>query len=369
MKASAPGKLFLSGEWAVLELGNPGMVAAVNKCVWVDIEEANEISVSVDDFKISDARGEFRNGKFEWASELTDEQREKLIFCRGAIEAALRYLGEFKPFRIRSWGEMSQLEVDGEMKKIGFGSSAASVVAFVSGILKINGRDIESREVRDIIYKLSTIAHYFAQGKVGSAFDVAASVYGGIFVYKRFDPKWLVSQMESGRPVKEIVEQDWPGFEVEELEIPEGFDLLVGWTRGSASTSAMVKQMNGFKEQNPEEYRRLFDQIADLVRELVPLWKAGNKERILECLRKNEDYLRELGEKSGVNIETPELMKLSEVANRAGGAGKLSGAGGGDCGIAVCFEPDVAEKIEKAWQEAGLYLVDAKVDHQGIKIE
>ena len=367
LKVSAPGKLFLSGEWSVLEVGNPGIVTAVDKRVWVEIEESQGISVSVDDFGIKDAGGEFKEGKFEWAHGLTDEQKEKLMFCRGAIEAALNYLGEFKPFRIRSWGEMSQLEVDGEMKKIGFGSSAASVVAFVSGILKLHGKDIESREVKDVIYKLSTIAHYFAQGKVGSAFDVAASTYGGVFVYKRFDPKWLAGQMEAKKPVKEIVGQDWPGFEVEELKIPEGFDLLVGWTRGSASTSAMVKQMNGFREKNPGEYKRLFGRIANLVRELVPAWKSGDREAILEKLRRNEDCLRELGEKSGVNIESPELRKLSEVANQAGGAGKLSGAGGGDCGIGVCFDSGVAEKIKQGWSQAGLYLVDARVDYSGTK--
>ncbi len=369
MKISAPGKLFLSGEWGVLEIGNPGIVTAVNKRVWVDIEDAPEISVSVDDFAIRDARGEFRDGRFGWSGELTDEQKGKLKLCGGAIEAALSYLGEYRAFRIRSWGEMSQLEVSGEMKKIGFGSSAASVVAFVSGVLKHNGMDVETRESRDVIYKLSTIAHYFAQGKVGSAFDVAASTYGGVFVYKRFDPKWLVSQIESGRPIREIVEQDWPGFEVEKLEIPAGLELLVGWTKGSASTSAMIKQMNGFSEQNPEEYKRLFDQIANLVGELIPVWKSGDRKGILEHLKKNEDYLRELGEKSGVNIETPELRKLSEIANQDGGAGKLSGAGGGDCGIAVCFGPEVAERIRQDWSESGLYIVDAMMDNQGVKAE
>ncbi|MCK4714989.1 MAG: phosphomevalonate kinase, partial [Candidatus Aenigmarchaeota archaeon] len=154
--------------------------------------------------------------------------------------------------------------------------------------------------------------------------------------------------------------------EVEELETPEGFDLLVGWTRGSASTSAMVKQMNGFKAESPEEYKRLFDQIANLVRELIPVWKNSDRERILQYLRRNEDYLRELGEKTGVNIETPELRKLSEVANQAGGAGKLSGAGGGDCGIAITFSPDISEKIKQGWEESGLYLVDARMDKKGV---
>ena len=367
MKVSAPGKLFLSGEWSILEMGNPGLVTAVDKRVWVEIEESDVISVSVDDFRIDDARGGFREGKFEWKGELTDEQRDKLKFCKGAIEAALNYLGEHKPFRIRSWGEMSQLEVDGEMKKLGFGSSAASVVAFVSGILKYHGKDIESREIKDVIYKLSTIAHYFVQGKVGSAYDVAASTYGGVFVYKRFDPKWVVEKMESGTSVKEIVSKEWPGFEVEELDIPEGLDLLIGWTKDSASTSVMVKQMNGFRADKPDEYKRLFDQLANLVRELIPIWKSGDRERILQTLRKNEDYLRELGERTGVNIETPALRTLSEVANQAGGAGKLSGAGGGDCGIAVTFDSSISEKIKSGWKDAGLYVVDARMDREGVK--
>ena len=367
MKVSAPGKLFLSGEWSVLEMGNPGIVTSVDKRVIVDIEDSDEISVSIDDFKISDAKGEFDSGKFSWKGDLTDEQKDKLKFCKGAIEAALNYLGEYKPFKIRSWGEMSQLEVDGEMKKIGFGSSAASVVAFVSGILAHNGRDIETREMKDVIYKLSTIAHYFVQGKVGSAFDVAASTYGGVFVYTRFDPKWLVEKMESGASVKDIVGSNWPGYSVEELSIPDDFDLVIGWTKGSASTSAMVKQMMGYKAENPEEFKRLFDQIAGLVKELVPAWKSGERENILELLRKNEDYLRELGEKTGVNIETDELKNLSEIANRNGGAGKLSGAGGGDCGIAVTFDREVSERIKKEWQESGLFIVDAKMSKTGVK--
>ncbi len=367
MKASAPGKLLLSGEWAVLEVGNPAIVTAVDKRVWAEIEANEEISVFLDDFNIRDARGDFREGKFEWTGALTDDERDRLKFCRGAIEACLNYLGnDYRPFWIRSWGEMSQLMVDGQMKKIGFGSSAASVVAFVGAILRFHGMDITKRDTRNIIYKLSTIAHYFVQGKVGSAFDVAASTYGGVFVYTRFDPKWLAERMEAGDSVREIVEQDWPGLSVEELGIPKGFDLLVGWTRDSASTSAMVKDMNVFKQMNREEYERLFRQIAELVREVIPAWKEGEREKILELLRKNEEHLRELGEKSRVNIETPSLRKLSEAANQAGGAGKLSGAGGGDCGIAVSFDPRTSERIRDTWKETGLFVVDARMDPQGV---
>ena len=369
LEVSAPGKLFLSGEWSVLEVGNPGIVAAVNKRVHAEIEEADGFSLTIDDFRIKDLPFSLENGEVKFGRELSEYEKEKLVFPKASIETAVRYLGGTKPFRLRSWGEMSQIEVDGEARKIGFGSSAASVVSFIAGILSLNGFDIGERRTKDVIYKLSTIAHYFAQGKVGSAFDVAASTYGGVFVYKRFDPKWLMTQFEEGKSVKEIAESEWPEFLVEELEIPEGFRLDIAWTGESASTSAMVKQMNVFKKQNPEEYKRLFDQIANLVRDSIPAWKNGDREKILENLRKNEEYLRELTEKTGVNIETPELRKLSEIANRHGAAGKLSGAGGGDCGIAVSFDEEVSRKLREAWKEAGFHPIDATIDYEGVRVE
>lgn len=367
MQISAPGKLFLSGEWAVLELGNPGLVTAVNKRVFCEIEENEEITITVDDFNINGILADFDDKLL--LNNASQEEHEKLKFMKGAIETVLKYLDEYKKFKIRSWGEMSQIEIDGEQRKIGFGSSAAAVVATVAGLLAFHDHDITKRETKDVIYKLSTIAHYFAQGKVGSAFDVAASTYGGVFVYKRFDPKWLEQAIESGKSVKWIVESDWPGFYVEELTIPEDFRLEIGWTKESASTSEMVKQMKEFKEKNREEYNRIYSDIGNLVRDVIRFWKAHDKENIIKTLRKNEDYLRELGEKSGVNIETPALKSLAELANKVGGAGKLSGAGGGDCGIAVVFDDAKAEAIRKKWKDNGFYLIDATIDKNGVRKE
>ncbi|MCD6478716.1 MAG: phosphomevalonate kinase [Candidatus Diapherotrites archaeon] len=365
----APGKLFISGEWAILEVGNPGIVAAVDKKIFVEVNESSDefIHISIKDFGIEDLKARFDGSALQFEKELSEKEKKDTLFMRAAIEAVLKYLPEAKPFEIKSWGEETTVNVGGEIKKVGFGSSAASVVATVASLLKFHGEEIKSREVKDKIYKLATIAHYLAQGKVGSAFDVAASTYGGIFVYKRFDPKWLMKQFDEGKNVSNIVESDWPGFYVEPLEIPSDFELVVGWTKESASTSAMVKQMYAWREDNEEEYKRLFDQIAELVEELIVAWKNKDKEKILELLRKNEDYLRELGQKSGVNIETETLKLLSEIANKNGGAGKLSGAGGGDCGIAIAFDKEIAENIKKEWKENGISVINVKLSLEGVK--
>lgn len=368
---SAPGKLFLSGEWAVLQVGNPGIVTAVNKRVFADVKKSGDeyIHITIDDFGITDVKAVFDGNVLSFEGDLPAQQQRELIFIKGAIETALNYLGVCRPFAIRSWGEMSQITVGGQTKKVGFGSSAAAVVATIAGVLAFNGVTISSRTTKDKIYKMAAMAHYFAQGKLGSAFDVAASTYGGIFVYQRFDPDWLMKEIEARKSVKEIVDANWKAFSVEELEIPDGFELLIGWTKEPASTSAMVKQMGEFQKQHHLEHARLYTQIADLVREEIMYWKKKDTARILSCLRKNEEYLRELGEKSGVPIETPELRKLSETANSAGAAGKLSGAGGGDCGIAISFDPTVSAQVRKKWREQGLYLIDATIDPDGVRVE
>ena len=366
--SSAPGKLFFSGEWAVLEVGNPGLVVSVDKRVHVELEKADEISISVEDFDIKEAKAKFEDGEIEFSG-VTQGEKDKLKFTKYALESVLSYVEDYEPFKMNSWGELSQIRVDGELKKIGFGSSASSTVATIAGILSMNGYDVTDKDVRDKIYKLGAIAHYLAQGKVGSGFDIAASTYGGVFVYQRFDPDWLIEQMDSGKSIREIVEMDWPSFRAEPLEVPEDFELSIGWTGESASTSDMIRQMHNFRDSHPDEYDRLYGEIADLVEKEAEAWNSGDKEKALELLQKNEEILRELGEKSGVNIETPELKELSEIAREKGGAGKLSGAGGGDCGIGVCFSKDTRIDIEEAWEEAGLKVLDASIAREGVQVE
>ncbi|HLD49108.1 MAG TPA: phosphomevalonate kinase [archaeon] len=365
MHISAPGKLMLPGEWAVLEVGNPCIVAAVNRRSHANIEKSDKIRIVLKDYDI-DLTASY-DGKQLIFKSIDEKQKEKIIFIKGAIEAALAFLGKSSAFKITTRNDDTEIIVDGQQKKIGFGTSAAAVVAVVSAILTFNGFDISQRKNKDIIYKLSAIAHFFAQGKVGSAFDVAASTYGGAVLYRRFDSKWLSEEMQS-KSVKEIAEEHWPHFSAENLPIPEGFVMLIGWTKESASTSAMIKQMDAFKISEAAEYKRIYDEIANLLKDLVPAWRVGEEKDIFYLINKNELLLRELTEKSGVPIETADLRKLSEIAARHG-AGKLSGAGGGDCGIAICFSEANAEKIKEEWKKAGLYIVDAEIDEEGVRAE
>lgn len=376
---SAPGKLFIAGEWAILELGNPGIVSSIDRKVFVEIKEIEDkeknIYITLDEIGAKGIKSKFDNNTLNFINNLSEYEKEYIKFVKTAIEVALQYINNFKAFEIKTWGKGTSFLIDKEIIKIGFGSSAACVVATIASILKLHGYDITSEEAKEKIYKLATIAHYLAQGKLGSGFDVAASTYGGIFVYYRFDPLWLLEKIdikngkiEYKEDLREIVKKRWPCFKIEKLNIPKDFHLLVGWTGEKASTTEMIKKMNEWRKKGGEdEYKRICNEIKHLIEDLIEAWKKEEKEKIIELIRKNEDYLRYLGEKSGVPIETEKLRKLVEISNSLGAAGKLSGAGGGDCGIAISFSSKVLEKIRIAWKEAGIHALDISLEKDGVK--
>ena len=81
-----------------------------------------------------------------------------------------------------------------QVNKTGLGSSAALITSLTSALLVHFG--VITRESitgdgddasRKLAHNLAQFVHCFAQGKVGSGFDVSAAVFGSQ-VYTRFDP-------------------------------------------------------------------------------------------------------------------------------------------------------------------------------------
>ena len=369
IKVSAPGKLCIAGEWAVLEKGNPMIAVAVEKRVFAKIKKSKDrhTYISIRDFKIKNLKALFVDKKLNFEKKLNKKEKKDTLFIKIAIESALSYLNEAGFLKIETWREKAILTKTKQIKKVGFGTSAASVVATTAGIFKFYGKNIKTKASKEKIYKLSTISHYLAQGKVGSGFDTAASTFGGLFVYKRFDPEWLKDQFEKEKSIKEIVDIKWPSFYFRRIKQPKDFNLLVGWTQKTSSTSKMVKDLYHWKEENKLEYEKIIKAIKNLVKKLIIAFQSNHKEKIINLIRKNEEYLKKLGNKSGVNIETKTLALLSKIANENGGAGKLSGAGGGDCGIAVIFDKGKIKKIKKEWKKDKIYFIETKLSKEGIR--
>jgi phosphomevalonate kinase len=371
VKVSAPGKICIAGEWAVLKKGNPAIVAAINKRIYAETEESRDgfFYISIKDFGIKKLKASLRGGKLVFVKKLSEEEKKNLLFIKSSIEAAVKYLDKVQPFHITTWSEKVISKIKKEEVSVSIGSSAASVVSIIGSLLKFHGKDIERKDSKGKIYKLAAIAHYLGQGKIGSGFDIASSTFGGFIAYKRFDPEWLLKQLRKNKDLSEVVGMRWPELLIEPLYVPEGMNLLVGWTGFPSSTPKMVKKMNQWRDNNKKDYVRIFNKIGDLVEELIEVWKEEDKDKILKLIKKNRIYLRELGESSGINIETKELRELSDIVDSYGGAGKLSGAGGGDCGFAITFNQESIIKIAKAWEKSNITPINIQLSKEGIKKE
>ncbi len=306
-------------------------------------------------------------------------QVQKLRFkpCFIAIQNSLQFLSEqgaaIKPFELTVISEISNvndLAMPGHSKfsfcKPGLGSSAAVVVAVCKAILKFHDFDTDSVKNVDLIFKLACISHYLAFGKLGSGFDVACSTYQKPIIYSRFDPEWLKSKLELkvasklgskaefGQKISDIIFADWPNLEIKEIKMPEKLRVLIGFTGCSASTHKMIEKMHKFRQENLVQYKKIMESINSVVCKLVSALKCCDQVKIIDLINKNRDLLAQLSIESGIELETQELKKLVGIAQRYGAAAKLSGAGGGDCGIAVCFDKVAVKKISDEWNCVGI---------------
>jgi len=366
IKISAPGKLMLSGEWSVLENGIPCIVLAVDKKVRAQIEEAEEITVNLKDFKI-ETKATLIGVKISF-----EKENEILLFTKHAIETALKYIQakglKLKKFRLETDSDISLVEFNSEKMKVGFGSSGAAVVAIIGAVLKLHNISIADDKAKEKLFKLAIMAHYFAQGKIGSGFDVCASTFGGAIQYRRFDAEWLTEQLKI-KSVLDVVDAKWPGLEIMRIELPYDFNLMVGFTGKSASTKELVMKIREFKKENPNEYKKIISGIQKVTDGLVFALEQNDHEEIKLLIDENAMLLRMLSNESGANLEIQEHLKMQRIASSNGCAAKFSGAGGGDCSVGIAFNPELAARVKREWKEAGLMPIETSVSEKGVTEE
>jgi phosphomevalonate kinase len=304
MTEFAPGKIIFAGEWAVLEPENCAIVFALNRGVFASVKESDKILIP-----------------------------KNSIFVKSAVDVVGAILPQ-KKFSLTIKSDISKITLsNGKRIKAGLGSSAAVVVAVIKVLLKFYG----IKAAKKLVFKLSAIAHYLAQGGIGSCIDVAASTYGGALLYSCFDHDWLSDKLKKFS-ICEIVALDWPRLKISTIKVPKNMKIYLGFAGKSASTPDLIKKMAEFKEKNKETYHKICFQISQVVRDLASEMNNGRQQKIIALINQNRFLLQKLSKESGIDLETKILKKMCDDAVReAGVAAKFSGAGGGDCAIAVSF--------------------------------
>jgi phosphomevalonate kinase len=91
--------------------------------------------------------------------------------------------------------------------------------------------------------------------------------------------------------------------------------------------------------------------------------EQGDDQALLRQVGDARRLLAALDDEVGLGIFTPRLTALCDAAEAVGGAAKPSGAGGGDCGIALLDATAEAEisLLREKWTAAGLLPVPISI--------
>ncbi|MFX3617818.1 MAG: phosphomevalonate kinase [Sporolactobacillus sp.] len=350
--ARAPGKIYIAGEYAVIEPGYPAIIAAVDQFVTVKVEKRE-----------SGGRIQSANAQtfpLNWTRKgnqlIIDDRDNPFQFILSAVERTEQYIKAMgKPLAYYQLTVSSDLDrKDG--KKYGLGSSAAVTVATVNALLAYYGIQAD----RQTVFKLAALAHLSVQGN-GSCGDIAASVYGGWIAYSSFDRQWLSQAIHSGREWLDLLARDWPGLSVRPLTLPPSLRLFVGWTGIPASTYRLVDKVEQAKHGQREAYQRFLARSKACVNQMIAGFQTEHAAAIQSGIRQYRQILRQLSELCGLSIETEKLQQLCDIAERYGGSAKSSGAGGGDCGILLADRAARTEQIRKEWDKQGILLLGIHV--------
>lgn len=349
ISVKAPGKLFIAGEYAVTHPDYTAILIAVDRFITLSIEKSTEKgSIAI-----------YGDAPVSWTRDnekiLLEKEDNRFSYILSAINTVERYeRGLNKSLSYYNINVESELESENGIK-YGLGSSAAVTVAAVSALL--NYYHIGFTE--ETLFKLSALANISINSN-GSCGDIAVCVYGGWIAYTAFDREWVLDKLKT-LTVKELLKLEWPYLKIERLTPPKELNLAIGWTGAPSSTANLVHKVRNRSLHNGYTYDKFLKDSKICIEGMVDAFKDGNIEEIQRQIRRNRELLVKIGDELGVEIETPKLKKLCDIAQKYNGSAKTSGAGGGDCGIAVFNGAYDLDSLTKEWEKWGIIYLPLKV--------
>jgi phosphomevalonate kinase len=301
---SAPGKLFLCGEYAVL-WGGTARIAAVGPRTegFVRRRADRQVHLVLEQGRLV---GQATPVGVNWGGEVP----EGFSFAARTVDEALRVHGRealgFELLLAPSPGAP-----DG--RKLGLGGSARSCVLAAEACRFVLDETFDA-------LKLALLAHGKAQQLQGSGGDVAAIFAGGVVRYRRYDLQPLVAASGSGA-LGATLAQSAP-VELWRLPSPRVY-LSYAFAQKSASTRVLISEVE--RSLGAEGRKRFVDASDSLGERLERGLLEGRFEWVAEAAQELEALLGGLGP-----LETEPMRQIIALARTTGSVAKLSGAGGGD---------------------------------------
>ncbi|WP_029150070.1 phosphomevalonate kinase [Microbacterium indicum] len=342
IETRAPGKLYIAGEYAVVEPGEPAALVAVDRYLTVRLT-ASEGAGRVHS-------REYGRLPLVWTREpggariVLDHHPYDYVMAAIATVDRLRLELGLAPryFDLRIESELD----DADGRKFGLGSSAAVTVATIAALDEFYRLGL-SRAERFKLALLATVQ----VAPTASGGDLAASTFGGWVRYTAPDRDALRAHGDEHGVARTLTSPEaWEGCSVTRLPPPDALRLVVGWTGSPASTEDLVDRVRPHGQDAGRRYGTFVEDSRVCVDALVDALRENDAPGALRVIRRARRLLQTLGETRGISIETEKLATLCDIAENAGAAAKPSGAGGGDCGIVLAPRDLPESAILRAWE-------------------
>jgi phosphomevalonate kinase len=321
--ASAPGKVVLSGEYAVLN-GAPAICMAVNRRAVVTIETtADEHHVVVAPGHVDEPRRFLvRGGVFGWLDSSDEFEllehvwRASGIRRRGGLSLRLDTSAFLDP--MHGW-------------KTGIGSSAALSVALAFALNELARSDGDPVTV-------AHEGHLGFQDGLGSGVDIATSVAGGLIEYR------MKNRTVSGLPM------------------PAGLECRLFWSGAPASTG---KKLERLSSRGPQPS---IDALVFSAERMASAWESGSSGEVLTRYSEYIKVLQEFSADHDLGVFDAGHDELTALAAAAGLVYKPCGAGGGDIGILLINDAARADEFIAESLPGNFRALDLQLDEQGAQV-
>lgn len=345
--ASAPGKVVLLGEYAVLESG-PALVMAVPVRAMAKARVTGDARFTLDarDLALRERRFLLDRAGPLWEPRLGRSETQALRVL-GAVLADIgrRARDELPPFAVET---DARAFVSPTGAKLGLGSSAAVAVASWAALWALtSGQPPAAEAVLEAVFEV----HRAAQGGVGSGVDVAASCLGGVLEYRQ-------ERRERG------LAPTW-----RRTVLPDRLHVVAIHTGTAASTPELVGRVRGLARRDADAYRDFMTGLAELAQGGCVAAANGDVAGLLAASRAYAQRMAELGRGSGADIFSAAHRRVQTLVERWGAVYKPSGAGGGDLGLALTDEGSVAARVRAAAAAEGLLAMDLVPEPRGVEVE
>lgn len=325
----------VAGEYAVLKPGHRSILMAVDRYVKAELFELGTEKIEI---KSSYHRHELS------VSELLQNNVATKDFVLETITTFLSLLREghqlLKGFRLLISSDLDSKEG----QKYGLGSSAAVVVSLFRALNSFYETGLTNLE----ILKLSLITTWRVSPETSGA-DVAACTLEGWTLYRR--PKIeLVKGFVAQYGISGTIKKEWPGLTASCLDVPAELAAFVAWTKKPVKTSSQVAVV---RDQNSDD-SVFYETSEKAIDGMLQALEEKDSSSFLLHLKRSQTATLSWARKMGLDYQTEELKRAANIAKESGMFFKISGAGGGDCGIAFTNKNTDESRMFKEWLQAGV---------------